>query len=303
MALPLLGTLFSAGNIGSTIGAIGGLLGSGMAADSARRSADATVRAAEIAAEAAKFKPYGVKTGFGRGFFDTEAQTAGYELDPRLAAARDFYYQQAEQAREGLQGFDPQDYAAEVLEEQLGLLTPTRRAEDIALRQQQLQRGRIGLGVSPEALGAGMMSGAINPEQYAQNLARERINAELAVAARGGGIDERARRLGEAGNLFQTGVGIEELGMKPLEMGAQYGGRAAAAGANVGDILGRGLSGAAQTRLAGDVGTAQAIQRASKTFGGMFANQPITPSYAMPELQALGSAYAPASMSFWQNYG
>ena len=280
-----------------------GLLGAMGQADAQRRSADAQVEAARIAAEAAKFKPYAVTTGFGRGFFDEAAQTAGYELDPRLAAARDFYYQQAELGRQRAAELDPQAYAAEVLAEQQGLLAPQRRAEDIALRQQQLQRGRIGLGVSPEALGAGMMGGAINPEQYAQNLARAQVDAELAAASREAGIAERARRLEEAGGLFQTGVGIEELGMKPLEMGAQYGGKAATAGAQVGGLLSEGLRGAAQTRLAGGLGTAQAIQRAGQQFGGMFANQPITPSYTMPELQALGSAYAPASMSFWQNYG
>jgi len=285
------------------IGAGGSLLGGMMASDAASRSADAQVRAAEIAAEAAKFKPYAVTTGFGRGFFDEAAQTAGYELDPRLQAARDFYYQQAELGRQRAADLDPQAYAAEVLAEQQGLLAPQRQAEDIALRQQQLQRGRIGLGVSPEALGAGMMGGAINPEQYAQNLARARADAELAAASRQAGIAERERRLAEAGGLFQTGVGVEELGMKPLEMGAQYGGKAATAGAQVGGLLSEGLRGAAQTRLASGLGTAQAIQRAGQQFGGMFANQPITPSYTMPELQALGSAYAPASMSFWQNYG
>ena len=285
------------------IGAGGSLLGGMMASDAASRSADAQVRAAEIAAEAAKFKPYAVTTGFGRGFFDEAAQTAGYELDPRLQAARDFYYQQAELGRQRAAELDPQAYAAEVLAEQQGLLAPQRQAEDIALRQQQLQRGRIGLGVSPEALGAGMMGGAINPEQYAQNLARARADAELAAASRQAGIAERERRLAEAGGLFQAGLGVEELGMKPLEMGAQYGGKAATAGAQVGGLLSEGLRGAAQTRLASGLGTAQAIQRAGQQFGGMFANQPITPSYTMPELQALGSAYAPASMSFWQNYG
>ena len=131
------------------LGAGLGLLGSMGQADAQRRAADAQVEAARIAAEAAKFKPYAVTTGFGRGFFDEAAQTAGYELDPRLAAARDFYYQQAELGRQRAAELDPQAYAAEVLAEQQGLLAPQRRAEDIALRQQQLQSGRIGLGVSP----------------------------------------------------------------------------------------------------------------------------------------------------------
>lgn len=228
-----------------------GLMGAMAQADAQERAADAQVEAARIAAEAAKFKPYAVTTGFGRGFFDEAAQTAGYELDPRLQAARDFYYQQAELGRQRAAELDPQAYAREVLAEQQALLAPTRRAEDIALRQQQLQRGRIGLGVSPEALGAGMLGGAINPQQYAQQLARAQIDAQMAATARQAGIDERARRLQEAGSLFTTGTGIEELGMKPLEMGAGYGGQASQAGAQVGGLLGEGLTAAAQTRLSG----------------------------------------------------
>lgn len=288
------------------IGAGLGLLGSSMQASAQERAADAQVEAARIAAEAAKFKPYAVTTGFGRGFFDEAAQTAGYELDPRLAAARDFYYQQAELGRQRAAELDPQAYAREVLAEQQALLAPTRRAEDIALRQQQLQRGRIGLGVSPEALGAGMLGGAINPQQYAQQLARAQTDAQMAAAARQAGIAERERRLAEAGGLFTTGTGIEELGMKPLEMGAQYGGKAAIAGAQAGELLGKGLSAAASTRLAGQsqlpsflYETGQGIM--GQKYGNLFGNN--TPfSYTMPELRALGTAYAPSSMSIWQDY-
>ena len=288
--------------IGAIIGGITGLMGASMAADSARRSADAQVEAARIAADAAKFRPYAVTTGFGRSFFDEEAQTAGYELDPELAAFRDFYYGQARQAQEQLAGMSPQEMAAQVLAEQQGLLAPTRRAEDIALRQQQLQRGRIGLGVAPEALGAGMMGGAINPEQYSQDLARARADAEMAAAAREYGQSEIDRLIGRGTGLFQTGAGIEQLGMTPLEAGAAIGGRASTAGAAQAQALLSGGQQAANLRLAGGLGAAQAVQQAGKQFGGLFANQSITPSYTMPELQALGSAYAPASMSVWKDY-
>lgn len=246
------------------IGAGGSLLGGMMASDAASRSADATIRAAEISADAAKFRPFGVKTGYGTGFFDTEAQTAGYELDPRLAAARDFYYREAEKERERLASLDPQAYAAQRLAEQQQLIAPQREAENIALRQQQLQRGRIGFGVSPQALGAGMLGGAVNPEQYALDLSRARADAEMAIAMRDLADQKRIQDLEQAGLLFQTGLGIEELGMKPLEMGAQYGGRAAQAGAEAGKLLSTGLQTAAQTRLAGGLGTAQAAQNIGK---------------------------------------
>lgn len=281
--------------IGMIIGGGLGLLGSMSQADAQRRSADAQVEAARIAAEAAKFKPYAVTTGFGRGFFDEAAQTAGYELDPRLAAARDFYYQQAELGRQRAAELDPQAYAAEVLAEQQGLLAPQRRAEDIALRQQQLQRGRIGLGVSPEALGAGMMGGAINPEQYAQNLARAQIDAQMAAASREAGIAERARRLEEAQGLFKAGTGIETLGMKALDMGSAYGGQASQAGAAAGELLQQGMTGAAKTRLAGESMIPSFLY---ETGQGLFGQSYQRPSAAPVEL--LTPAYYGANQpSIW----
>lgn len=267
------------------LGAIGGLLGSSMAASSADRAAEAQLESARIAAEAAKFRPYAVTTGFGRSFFDEAAQTAGYEIDPELAAFRDFYYQQAREAQQQLAGMSPQEMAAQVLAEQQGLLAPTRRAEDIALRQQQLGRGRIGLGISPEAVGAGMMGGAVNPEQYAQQLARARADAEMAAAAREYGQAEVDRLIGRAGGLFQTGAGIEQLGMTPLQTGVEIGGRASQAGAQQAQALLSGGQQAANLRLAGGLGAAQAIQRAGQQFGGLFANRPVY-DYGSPATSA-----------------
>lgn len=296
LAGPLLGAAGGSSLAGSLISAGAGLIGSSMASRAADRSADAQVRAAEIAAEAAKFRPYAVTTGFGRSFFDEAAQTAGYELDPELAAFRDFYYQQAREAQQQLAGMSPQEMAAQVLAEQQGLLAPTRRAEDIALRQQQLGRGRIGLGVSPEAVGAGMMGGAVNPEQYAQQLARARADAEMAAAAREYGQAEVDRLIGRAGGLFQTGAGIEQLGMTPLEQGAAIGGRASQAGAQQAQALLSGGSQAANLRLAGGLGAAQAVQRAGQQFGGLFANQPV--STAQPYIPYVGTGMTNANANY-----
>jgi len=55
------------------------------------------LEAARLAADAAKFRPYSITSGFGQSFFDTEKNTAGYNIDPRLAASRDTLYGQAEQ--------------------------------------------------------------------------------------------------------------------------------------------------------------------------------------------------------------
>ena len=83
---------------------LGGLFASDAASSAAdaqtqaaRESAQAQLEAARIAADAAKFRPYSLTTGFGRSYFNPETQTAGYEIDPRLAAFRDALYAQATQ--------------------------------------------------------------------------------------------------------------------------------------------------------------------------------------------------------------
>jgi len=124
-----------------------------------------------------------------------------------------------------------------------------------------------------------MMGGAINPEQYSQNLARARADAEMAAAAREYGQAEIDRLIGRGTGLFQTGAGIEQLGMTPLEAGAAIGGRASTAGAAQAQALLSGGQQAANLRLAGGLGAAQAIQQAGKQFGGLFSNRPITPVY------------------------
>jgi len=66
--------------------------------------------------------------------------------------------------------------------------------------------------------------------------------------------------------------------MTPLEAGAAIGGRASTAGAAQAQALLSGGQQAANLRLAGGLGAAQAIQQAGKQFGGLFANR-ITPVY------------------------
>lgn len=64
-------------------------LGNEQATDAAGDAAAASLEAAKIAAAEAAFKPYGVTTGFGTGYFDPETREAGYTIDPALAAYRD----------------------------------------------------------------------------------------------------------------------------------------------------------------------------------------------------------------------
>ena len=253
---------------GPVIGGLFGRSASNQAAGAARAAGGDQLAAAQLAAEAQRFKPYAVTTGFGRSFFDEDKQTAGYEIDPRLAGFRDTNYDLSRGVYDQLGAADPQAAAAQYLSEQMGLLQPQRMAEDIALRNQQLGRGRIGLGLSGEAAGAGM-GGMVNPEQFQLQAARALADAQMAAGAREMGQADIDRLIGRASGLFSQGAGIEQLALTPLTLGSEMGGRAASAGANVGQSLLAGGQGAAQANLAAGLSRANFTQSLGNTIGGM----------------------------------
>ena len=237
----------------------------------AEEAGKANIEAAKIAAESAKFKPYSLTTGFGRSFFDTEKGTAGYEIDPRLAAFRDQLYNQATQTLAQLGSTNPEAEAAKYVTQQMGLLQPTRAAEDVNNRLKALGSGRMGLGVSGGYVGGG--EGLLNPDQFATQLARERANAEIAAAGTQYGQNIYDKMLSRGTGMLTTGLGIEEMGMKPLTIGADIGNKAAISGANAGQLLLTGASNAANANLAGGLSTANMISSAGRTAGGMLYNQ------------------------------
>lgn len=257
---------------------IGGLLGAGEASSAADRAAAANIEAAKIAADAAKFRPYAISTGFGTSYFDPSKSQAGYEIDPLLAAFRDKFYGTGAQFLDQMQ-VDPQAAAQQYYQEQQALMAPQRQAEDIALRQQQLQQGRIGLGVSPQALGAGALTGAINPGQYQRDLARAQADAMLAAQSRERAQSDIDRLIQRGTGLFQTGLGVEEQALRPLTIGADIGSRQAVAGGQQANALLQGGLGAAQANLAGGIGAANALLGGAQAFSGLFAPQRKTSIY------------------------
>jgi len=249
---------------------IGGtsLLSGMMAADAAGESADAQRYAADRAAEAAKFKPYSITSGFGKSFFDTEKGTAGYEIDPRLAAFRDTLYGNAEKTMAELGSTNPQLEAQKYVDQQMGLLAPTRQAEDMALRQKMLGGGRIGLGLSSGYVG-GDGQGLVNPDQFGLNLARERANAEIGAAGTQYGQNIYDKLIARGTGLFSAGAGIEELGMKPLTIGADIGNKASVSSSTQANALLTGGTNAANANLAGGLAQANMVGSAGRTAGGM----------------------------------
>ena len=169
----------------------------------------------------------------------------------------------------------PEQAAQKYIEQQQNLLAPSRERQYAQLQNQLFNTGRGGLSVGATGLrpSGGMGLGASNPEMEAYYNALAQQDLQLAAQAQEAGQQQTAFGAGlfgtgsnllgqyQAGQIgalspFQTSLGlqgsIESLGMTPLQVGAELGGRSATAGANAGRYL-----------LAGGLGAAEAMQKAN----------------------------------------
>jgi hypothetical protein len=251
-------------NPGEVISAAGNVIGGIQSRAAGKDAAAAASEAGRQAATAAEFRPYSITSGFGTGFFDTNTNQAGYEIDPVLQAFRDQAYGGAADFL-GQVDTDPAVAAQNYYNQQQGLMAGGREAEDIALRNQQMQQGRIGLGLSSQAMGAGgpagMGGGYLNPGQYSQQVGRNMADQNLAASSMQMGQADIDRNITRGQGMLQNALGIEQMAMQPLTMGAEIGSRQAISGGNQGTALLSAGNAAAQANLAAGLGTA-----------GMFAN-------------------------------
>lgn len=246
---------------------LGGILGGNSARAAAETSAAAQLEAARIAAEAQKFRPVGVTTRFGRSNFQMSPEgyleSAGYTLSPELQAIQDYVMGQTRTSLgdttsllnlgRGYLAQTPEQAASDWLTKQQAVLAPGREKQLAGIRQGLFNTGRGGLSV---AQGGGL--GASNPELQAYYNALAQQDLQLAGQAQQAGQQQVAfgqGLLSSAYSPLQTSLGlgatIEQLGQGALDIGAQLGGRAATAGANVGQsLLSGGLSAARTTQAA-----------------------------------------------------
>ena len=256
----------------------------------------------------AEFKPYAITSGTGRSFFDTATGQAGYTLAPELQQYQQGLYGKAGEAARGI-ATSPEAAAQQFMQQQQSLLQPGREAEDLALRSEQLQRGRIGLGISSEAAGAGT-GGMVNPEQFARERARAQADAAIAAGATQAGQAQAANQLQLAQGLFGAGAAPERFGLDVMTQGAnlgQIGSQAGAAqaglyAAGMGDYY-RSLLGAAQTGQEGalftpaaqQTGAQEAYQRQQQYLQNLQGNQLAYQPMTTPQPLVPGSAYAGAA--------
>ena len=259
-----------------------------------------------------QFDPSGYLTGAG---YTVSPELKAYQ--DRLQALTEQGLTQAEQAQAqyqplstaatGLFGLgqqylaqSPEQVAAQYMARQQDLLAPSRERQYAQLQNQLYQTGRGGLSVGATGArpsgAAGL--GATTPEMEAYYNALAQQDAALAAQAQQAGQQQVAfgtGLLGQGAGLlgqYQAGqVGalspftsylgagstIEQLGQQPLEMGSALGGRAATAGANVGQAL-----------LTGGLGAAKTIQGAAGSGLGTF----LTSLGSSPEFgQGVSNAY------------
>lgn len=235
-------------DVAGVAGAIGG---SWLNSQATSEAAEAQMNAANQAAEMSKFTPYGVTTGFGSSYFDTKNQRAGYVLDPALQAYRDQLFTL------GAQGLptqiDPTAQAQTYYDEIQQMMQPARQQEQNQLQQNLFGSGRLGMRLAGEAAGAGS-GGMYQPDVLGYQKAQELANQQLAQQARLQSMNELDQSIARGTGLMQTGFGVEQLGMQPLSLGTEIGGRATTAGANAAQALLGGAGAAAQANLAGSLG-------------------------------------------------
>ena len=259
--------------------------------------------------EMANFRPYSIKTATGGSFFDKGTGTAGFNLSPEMQAYQDSLYGTAQTAAGGLTA-TPEAAAQAYMTQQQGLLQPQRAAEDISLRNRQLSQGRIGMGISSEAAGAGV-GGYVNQEQFQRDRARAQADAQLAANATQMGQAQQANQLQYTQGLYNAGQAPEQYGMSQLNRGFDMGSLQAQTGAVQAGIFGTGmnnvysnLGAAAQTYGQGALRTPQtmltgaqeAYNRQQTGLTGLQGNQlqyqATTPSNPLIP----GSAYAGAAI-------
>ena len=207
-----------------------------------------------------------------------QALTGGALSQAEMAGQQ---YAPLQQSAQGLFGLGqqylqqtPEQVASQYMRQQQDLLAPSRERQYSQLQNQLFQTGRGGLSVGATGLrpsGAGGL-GATTPEMEAYYNALAQQDLALASQAQQAGQQNVAfgtgllgsgaqlmgqYQAGQVGALspFSTYLGagstIESLGQQPLDIGAQLGGRAATAGANVGQSLLTGGMGAARAMQSG----------------------------------------------------
>jgi len=270
--------------VGSAIGGGGG--GGGQVQGYYSGAAGQQAAYGQQAAAMAQFRPIGITTRFGTSTFGDG--TAGYTPSQELLDLQNFYAKQSLAGRadterllslgRGYISETPQEAQNRFYQQQRSLLAPGEEQALGRIRSNLLTTGRGGL-----AVGQGGGLAASNPELQAYYNAIATRDLQLGIEAEqaarnqitfGQGLLSTA--YSPVSTPYSQVAALEQLAQSPLDLGAQLGGRSAAAGANAGRLLAEGGLAAAQTGLAGNVAgagiTAARNTALNQTLGTIFQN-------------------------------
>jgi hypothetical protein len=289
-----------------------------------------------------QFDPSGYLTGAGytvspelKAYQDRlQALTGGALTEAEMAQQQ---YAPLQQGAQGLFGLGqqylqqtPEQVAAQYMRQQQDLLAPSRERQMAQLQNQLFQQGRGGLSVGATGArpsgAAGL--GATTPEMEAYYNALAQQDLQLASQAQQAGQQNVAfgagllgtgaglmgqYQAGQVGALspftsyLGAGSTIESLGQQPLELGSALGGRAATAGANVGQSLLAGGLGAARTMQAASgqsgIGTALMNLGKSPEFGSGVANYLQNTNFGFGSAPSGAAGYNISPSAFGEYYG
>ena len=274
--------------------ALGGYLQGTAGQDAATKAAAAQIQAAQIAADAAKFRPVGVTTRFGKSDFIKDANGnvigAGYALTPDVKAQQDqlmaasggmlnqFTGSQAATAPMGQAAqtmmtlgnsylaTTPEQQAQKYMAEQQALLATGRERDTNQMLTGEFNRGTYGLSTGGTSTG---MMGA-NPRLEALYNAQRQQDLGLAAQATQGGMDYAkfgAGMVGSGGDMLKNMYGTQTASYDPYKTamgGAQtlegLGQNAMDLGVNLGKVTSNAQSG--QLLGQGMLGASQTMQQA-----------------------------------------
>lgn len=234
---------------------MGGIVSSVLGMDKGMDTGREAAQAGERYAKDVYFRPYTMTSGFGVSQYTPDSYAS--ELAPQFYGAQAAALGGASGLLGQLSGFDPVQRQKDIYQQQAALLQPEFQAQQQRLESSAFGRGRLGLRLAGEAVGAG--SGMVQPDVFGLGQAQSQALGQLAVQSREQALQEGATLTDMATNLLAQGIGIAELEATLMKLGVDAeSARATAAG------------------LAGQVGTggyqtlAQAGMAQDKATGGLF---------------------------------
>jgi len=237
---------------------MGSLVSSVLGMDNGIKAGAAAREAGERYAKDVYFRPYTMTSGFG---------TSQYTSDSYQSRLADPFYNVQMGALTGagnlmgtLASFDPVQRQKDIYQQQAALLQPEFQAQQQRLESGAFGRGRLGLRLAGEAVGAGS-GGSVQPDVFGLGQAQSQALGQLAVQSREQALQEGATLTDMATSLLAQGLGVAELEATLMKLGVDAeSARATAAG------------------LAGQVGTggyetaAQAAMAQDKAMGSLWGN-------------------------------